>query len=175
MEGWVGVLQVEFTARPYTTTWNTGLGLHSLRARAFNAAGNSVLSEDVVFTLDGTPPTVFMSGPNNGSTVSGITSLTSNAQDNTWVSTVDYYRDSGSQFAKAVYGGQQLFWDSSTIEDGTHTIYAVATDAAGNTGTSPTITINVDNIPPELSVNIDAPINNSTVNMRAQLEFKPRW
>ena len=37
-------------------------------------------------------------------------------------------------------------WDSKTVPDGTHNIYAVITDTAGNAFTTPTVIFTVKNV-----------------------------
>ena len=41
-----------------------------------------------------------------------------------------------------------LAWDSTSVPDGSHTITALARDAAGNTATSAAVTVTVSNAPP---------------------------
>ena len=102
----VGVTRVEFyvngalqgadTASPYTFTWNTSLltnGAYTLSAKAYDAAGNVGQSANVSVTVsnpvpDTTPPTISLSSPFNGSTVSGTVVATASASDNVGVNTV---------------------------------------------------------------------------------------
>src|SRR5207253_2143267 len=41
-----------------------------------------------------------------------------------------------------------LAWDSTSVPDGSHTITALARDAAGNTATTAAVTVTVSNAPP---------------------------
>ena len=69
-----GKLLATDTASPYTTTWNpatVALGTHSLTAKAYDAAGHSTTSAAVsVKVTDTTAPTVVLTSPSTGSSVS---------------------------------------------------------------------------------------------------------
>ncbi len=55
-----------------------------------------------------------------------------------------------------------VIWDSTAVSDGSHTLYAIARDAAGNTTTSSSITVTVDNTAPVRSTG--APSSTLTLN-----------
>jgi len=84
---------------------------------------------------------------------------------------VDFYRDSGVLIGSATASPYSISWDTSTAAAGTHTLYAVATDNAGNSATSASITITVaaaaGPAPPAAGpapvVSITSPANNSRV------------
>src|SRR6185503_13139921 len=57
-------------------------------------------------------------------------------------------------------------WNTTTATNGSHTLNAVARDAAGNQTTSATVTVTVNNTPPDTTlptVSITAPAGGSTV------------
>ena len=59
---------------PLHLNWNTtpvSTGTHTLTARAFDAAGHSTTSAAVTVTVDRTAPTVALTAPASGATVSG--------------------------------------------------------------------------------------------------------
>lgn len=103
----VGVTKVEFsvdgqlvatdTSAPYSTTWNAGsatLGTHTLTAKAYDQAGNTTSAAPVSVTVtDVTAPTVTITKPTNGSTVSRSTNVTiaATATDNRSVARVLFY------------------------------------------------------------------------------------
>src|SRR5438445_5455982 len=78
-------LGAEVTAAPYATSWNTAVtspGAHTLTAVARDAAGNTATSAAVSVTVaDTTPPTVSITVPANGATISGTISVSANASD----------------------------------------------------------------------------------------------
>src|SRR5262245_29084345 len=85
------------------------------------------------------------------------------------VQKVDFYRDSpGVLFGTAATSPYNISWDTSTVAAGTHTLYAVATDYAGNSATSAPVTITVAGTagPPPV-VSITSPANNSTVTRKS--------
>jgi hypothetical protein len=115
------------------------------------------------YSIDTTAPTVSVSSPANGATVTRgtTTTISINASDNTAVSTVDLYIDDvlKSAFSTSPYSYN---WNTSGVSLGSHTIYAVAKDAYGNSKTSATITVSlVDNVAPTVSVS--SPVNGATV------------
>ena len=116
---------------------------------------------------DTTAPSVSMSTPTGGSTVSGTTTLTATASDGVGVTGVWFAVDGqtvGSEDASAPY---QATWDTTTVANGSHTLQAMARDAAGNTGTSSSVTITVNNTSADKTaptVSVTSPANGSSVN-----------
>jgi poly(hydroxyalkanoate) depolymerase family esterase len=93
---------------------------------------------------DTVPPTVGITSPAGGATVSGAVAVTATASDNVGVSRVDVFVDgtlSGSD-ATAPYS---VTVDTTRLSNGSHALSARAIDAANNTGTSATVTVTVAN------------------------------
>jgi hypothetical protein len=91
-----------------------------------------------------TPPTLSITAPTTGATVSGVFQVRGTASDNTSVSKVEIRIDSG---AFALASGTQSWtysWNTATVPNGTRTITARATDSAGLT-TTQSVTANVSN------------------------------
>ncbi len=107
---------------------------------ATDLAGNHLASA-VTWTFstaaggDGTPPTVTLTSPADGDTLSGTSvSLTATANDNVAVDHVDFLVDStvvGTD-SSAPYA---VTWDSTSVSDGSHTVTARAADPSLNTAT----------------------------------------
>src|SRR5690606_19276377 len=94
---------------------------------------------------DTTAPSVTLASPSAGSTLSGTVTLAASATDNVGVSSVWFTVDGnpvGNEDTSAPY---QISWNTTTVANGTHTIRAVARDAAGNTATSAPVTVTVNN------------------------------
>jgi Concanavalin A-like lectin/glucanases superfamily/Domain of unknown function (DUF1929)/IPT/TIG domain/Bacterial Ig domain len=92
---------------------------------------------------DTTPPTVSVSSPADGATVSGTTTVLATAADNVGVADVQFTLDGaplGNQIANPPYA---LQWNTGTTALGTHVLAATATDFGGNTATSTGISVNV--------------------------------
>jgi glucose/arabinose dehydrogenase len=95
--------------------------------------------------VDTTPPTVAVSAPAAGATVSGSVTLGATATDNVGVTRVKWFLD-GTEVATSPSGPPWTRpWNSNSVANGSHRLIAKARDAAGNWGTSRAITITVSN------------------------------
>jgi hypothetical protein len=93
---------------------------------------------------DTTAPTTQITAPTNGATLSGTVTVTATATDNVGVTSIQIYID-GAQVAAGTTSPLNYSWNTANATNGTHTIYSKASDAAGNTGMSTTITVTVNN------------------------------
>ena len=145
---------VEDSSSPYGVSFNTTTianGVHTVTARARDAAGNTTVSAPVSITVanpDITAPTVSLTGPANGASVSGTVSLTATASDNVGVSGVQFLVDNVALGAEDTSSPYSATWDTTTASNGTHTLTARARDAAGNTTTTSAVTVTVANAAP---------------------------
>ncbi|WP_404370258.1 adventurous gliding motility protein AgmC [Corallococcus coralloides] len=135
-------------------------GSITLTATSTDAAGNKSTAANTTFTVDLTDPEVEITAPVDGSTVAsgtvtvtgtsvGATSVTLSFQGN------DYGPipvDGSGNWSQALPG---------PLTDGTYTVTAVSTDAAGNESTPDSSTFTVDTAAP--TVAITTPANGSTV------------
>ncbi|MDX1614015.1 MAG: S8 family serine peptidase [Candidatus Promineifilaceae bacterium] len=123
----------------------------------------STFTAGLVATGDGggttdNPPTVSITNPTDGATVSGAVSVTSDATDDNGVSQVEFFVDGSSiGIDSDDSDGYSASWDTTAYADGGHTVEAVATDSAGQTA-SDSVSVTVDNsggttYPIDLSVN----------------------
>ncbi|HEX5474931.1 MAG TPA: LamG-like jellyroll fold domain-containing protein [Vicinamibacterales bacterium] len=94
---------------------------------------------------DSTPPTVALTAPAAGATVSGSITLSATASDDRGVAGVSFQVDGANVGVQIPTAPYSLSWNSGTVPNGSHTIRALAVDAAGNTGTSPAQAITVNN------------------------------
>ncbi len=154
----VGVTRVEFyvdnvlkgssTTAPYTLAFNSATvanGTHSFVAKAFDAANNGGTSSAVNFNVsnavaDTTAPTVSASS----SGTKGTLTFSATASDNVGVTKVEFYVDNVLKGTRTATPYSFAF-DSTTIADGAHSLVAKAYDAAGNVGTSTTVSFTVAN------------------------------
>lgn len=141
------------TATPYAYSLNTSSlsnAGHSITAVATDTSGNSATSSAVTVTVnnatsDTTPPTVTMTAPANGATVSGTVSITANASDNVSVASVQFQLD-GANLGSADTASPYAFsWNTATASNGSHSLRAIAKDGAGNSTTSASVTVTVSN------------------------------
>jgi hypothetical protein len=94
---------------------------------------------------DTTAPKVSVTAPITGAVVSGATTLSATASDNVGVTVMKWFVD-GVQVAYDAAGPTwSQPWTTTSVTNGTHKIFAKARDAAGNWGTSPSVTFTVNN------------------------------
>ncbi len=173
-------LGAEDTSSPYSVSWNTttaGNGSHTLTAVARDLLGVQYTSNPVTVTVsntappppaDTTPPTVRITSPSDGQTISGTVMLTASASDNVGVVGVQFQLDRVNGGAEDTTPPYSILFDTTTTSDGVHTITAVARDAAGNRTTSDPVTVTVangspaDTTPP--TVSITSPVSGATVS-----------
>ncbi|MBI2946817.1 MAG: right-handed parallel beta-helix repeat-containing protein [Verrucomicrobia bacterium] len=152
-------LGAEDTSSPYSITWNTTTasnGSHTLTAVARDAAGNTTTSAGVTVTVDNSAPTASITAPANGATVSGASvAVSASASDNVGVVGVQFKLDGANLGAEDTTSPYSISWNTTTASNGSHTLTAVARDAAGNSTTSSAITVTVSNgdtTPPTVSI-----------------------
>ena len=135
----------------WSWSWNTSgsaNGTHTLTARATDSSGN-ISTASRTFTVsnataDTTPPSVAISSPASGSTVSGTTNVSGSASDNASLSSVAVQVDGGAWSAASGTTSWSWSWNTSSLPNGSHTVTARATDSSGNTSTTSS-TVNVSN------------------------------
>lgn len=93
---------------------------------------------------DTTAPTVNVTAPSNGATVSGTVTITASASDNVGVSRVEFFVD-GALVGTDTSSPYSYAWNSASVANGSHALMARAYDAAGNVGTDNDTSVNVSN------------------------------
>ena len=91
------------------------------------------------------PPTASLTAPAANATVSNAVALSASASDTVGVQSVQFRVDNVNIGAADTSSPYSISWDSRSVTNGSHTITAVARDAAGNTATSASRTVNVSN------------------------------
>jgi hypothetical protein len=156
---------------PYSASLNTGTltnGKHSLTAVAIDTAGNKATSSAVSVTVnnaDTTPPSVSITSPASGATVSGAITVTANASDSVALASVQFQVDASNFGALETSAPYSASLNTGTLTNGKHSLTAVAIDTAGNKATSSAVSItvnNADTTPP--SVSITSPASGATVS-----------
>jgi Bacterial Ig domain len=100
---------------------------------------------------DTTPPTVSLTAPKNGATVSGTAVwISATASDSKGVASVQFEVDGTNIGAADTRSPYMVIWNSKTVADGVHTIFAVAKDKSGNVA-SVSISVTVENNAPVIS------------------------
>lgn len=118
---------------------------------------------------DTTPPTVSISAPTDGATVSGTTTVSANASDNVAVQSVQFLVDGGpvATDTSAPYSTQL---DTTALANGTHTLTARATDTSGLQTTSAPVSVTVSNDTTAPSVSVIAPSDGASLSGTTTLE-----
>jgi uncharacterized membrane protein len=94
---------------------------------------------------DTTQPTVVLSAPSNGATVSGSTvAVSATASDNAGVAGVQFQLDGVNIGGEDTSSPYSTTWNTTSAGNGAHTLTAVARDAANNTKTA-SVTVSVSN------------------------------
>jgi GH18 family chitinase len=156
---------------PYSYSWNTtssANGSYTLSAVARDAAGNTATTSITVTISnvpDTTAPTVSITSPSNGATVSDVISVTATASDNKGVAGVQFQLNGSNLGSEDVISPYSYSWNTKLYANGLYTLSAVARDAAGNKKTA-SFPVTVANFPDTTApfVLITGPANGSTVS-----------
>ena len=142
---------------PYSIPWDTTTaseGSHTLTAVARDAVGLQFTSAPVRVTVsngpppDTSPPSVTIASPSSGATVSRTIDVVATASDDVGVAGVQFRLDDADLGAEDTEAPYSVPWDTTTTSDGSHTLTAVARDAAGNVTISEPVTVTVSNTSP---------------------------
>ncbi|HVM17141.1 MAG TPA: Ig-like domain-containing protein [Gaiellaceae bacterium] len=178
------------TARPNLEVMHTGtFGVLKLTLRSGSYHWQFLPQEGKTFTDSGstacnplpggggggdtTPPTVALTAPADGATVSGTVTLSADASDNVGVSRVEFLVN-GAVVGTATSAPYSVSWDSRTVANGQATIRARATDTAGNTALSDPRSVSVQNAgdpPPAPETTIDSGPSSPTTSTSATFAF----
>jgi hypothetical protein len=144
------------TAHTVALSGLTSSTLYHYRVRSKDGSANLALSGDFTFTtagVDTAPPSVSMTAPTAGTTVTGTITVSADASDNVGVVGVQFRVDAVNIGAEDLAAPFSVAWDTRTVSNGNHTINARARDAAGNAAISPGVIVTVfnDKTPPVLS------------------------
>ena len=115
---------------------------------------------------DTTPPTVSISAPAGGATISGTTAVSATASDNVAVAGVQFKLDGASLGAEDTVSPYSINWNTTGVANGAHSLTATARDAAGNVTTSIAVSVTVSNTPDTTppTVSMTAPSDGGTVS-----------
>jgi hypothetical protein len=148
----------------YTLPWDTGTvpnGTHWLAARIADATGHFGSAPVVFVTVTNqstVPPTVQLTSPGSGSTVSAVITISANAAAQTAVPTVQFYVDGVALGAPVTAPPFMTSWDTEPLPGGPHTLTASATDQGGLSSTSAPVVVTVDNSHPANLIGIDVAV-----------------
>jgi len=157
-----GVNVATSPANSYSDTGLTAGTNYSYEVSAVNGAGlesgKSNTVSETALAPDTTPPTISITSPATGSTVSGTITVSASASDpsspsgqvTSGLTEVDFQLDgvilgsvAGVEDTPSPYS---ISWNTNLTANGSHTLTAVARDAAGNQTTAAGVTVTVNNI-----------------------------
>jgi len=136
-----------FTTEYYTSTgndWQTRIG--SFQLSDCNGGGGGGPTD--------TAPSVSITNPANGATVSSTVIVTANVSDDNGVTQVEFFVD-GASIGVDTSAPFESSWDTTTYSEGTHSISAIATDTIGQTGNS-SVGVTVQNTAPSNAMHVSA-------------------
>lgn len=93
---------------------------------------------------DTTPPTVSLTAPTAGSTLTGTVTVSANATDNVGVASVDFYAGT-TLIGTDTTSPYSIGFNTTTVSNGSYSLTAKAKDGAGNVGTSAGVSVTVSN------------------------------
>src|SRR5438309_5431412 len=166
-------LGAEDTSAPYSVSWNTTTasnGSHTLTAVARDSLGMLWTSDPVTVTVfnDTTPPAVSITSPASGTIVAGTIRVPASASDNVRVVGVQFLLDGLNAGAEVTAAPYSASWNTTTASNGSHSLTAVARDAAGNRATSVAAAVTVSHdAPPDTTppmVSITSPTSGASVS-----------
>ena len=150
------VLMYSDFEEPYEYDWNTEFEFedanHIIGSIVTDLAGNQFEIPSIsVFVNnipnDNVPPTISISNPVGGQTVSGTINFTVNVDDNVGIAQVEFFID-GYSLGVVTEGPYSYLWDTTSnigAHGDEHALSAIVIDTAGNTSFSQPILVTVAN------------------------------
>jgi hypothetical protein len=165
---WITAQGTESWSIPWDST-TVENGIHSIWARSYDGLDYSLeleISVNVSNNQGNVPPTVEISQPHDGATISGTVQLAGEADDpDGTVLFVEIRIDDGSWNVTTGTTSWTHNWDSTLAQDGIHTLYARSYDGQDY---SPEVWVNVSvqNIPPNAppTISITSPTDGSELS-----------
>ena len=94
---------------------------------------------------DSQSPSISITSPSNGASVSGSTAINANASDNVGVIGVQFKLNGSNLGSEDTTAPYSISWNTTNVLNGSHAITAVARDASGNQTTSGSVNVTVSN------------------------------
>ena len=111
--------------------------------------------------VDTTVPSIAITAPANGITVSSTVSVSGTASDNVGVVGVQFKLDGQNLGAEDTSAPYSASWNTTLVSNGAHILTATARDAAGNTATSASVSVTVNNVTQPFNFSLTNSGNNS--------------
>jgi fibronectin type 3 domain-containing protein len=170
-----------FSGRDYLGFVNSSGSPRQARIDAYrNAIQKALAAESPTPTPTPTPsdttvPSVSLTAPISGATVSGASvAVSASASDNVGVTGVQFKLDGNNLGAEDTGSPYGVTWNTTGVTNGTHSLTAVARDAAGNSKISSAVSVTVNNIAPDTTppdTTLTAKPASSTTSTSASFSF----
>ena len=137
------------------------LGGHLVRSDHTRIDGtDAALVSFATVAADVTAPTVTLTAPADGSTLSGTVDVTATAVDDVAVASVQFLLDGADLGARDTATPFAISWETTAVASGPHTLSVVAFDSSGNTATSQAVSVTVSNLDPAAQTGKWGPLMN---------------
>jgi hypothetical protein len=141
----VGCAETAASASKKDGSWTVVVGDKTITIAAGGKITVIPRETGTVTTTETTPPTVSITSPAPGATVSGTITVTASASDNVGVVGVQFKVDGANLGTEIIAAPYSVIADTATVPNGSYILTAVARDAAGNLTTSVPVTVAVSN------------------------------
>ena len=156
-----------YSANPETITIDPPATSGTWAVGCYSYRGTGTYTITVTITdsgVDTIAPTVDITSPANGATVSGTVSIAASATDNVGVTKVACNLDGGT-WVDDTTSPYTWTWDTTSVADGsTHTINCRAYDLAGNYADD-SVTVTVDNSGPDNEITSGVPVTGTLTSV----------
>ena len=136
------------TSEPYSVMWNTtssAEGAHVLTALAVDPGGTEGTSAATNVAVDNIGPSVTVTSPAEGATVSGTVTVEATASDSSGIVSVQFRLDGADLGSPDTTFPYSVSWPTTQTSNGVRALTAVAIDAAGHPATSAVTSVTVSN------------------------------
>jgi hypothetical protein len=133
-------------AGPYVYTPDGAFGADAFPYQVIDANSQTTMGiVKISVTGDSAAPTVSITSPLGGS-VSGNVLVKAAASDNVGVTSVTFFDGATPIGGDVTASPYEVTWPTATVANGSHTLTAIARDAAGHATTSAAVVVDVNNV-----------------------------
>lgn len=125
-------------------------GMRYISSDIISPIFSPVVTDPIVITppsvVDIISPIISVISPLSTSTISGSLEIVASSSDNIGVHKIKFFVDDTQLGGDILIAPYLMTWNTASSTNGLHTMYAVASDLAGNVATSSLLTVTVENI-----------------------------
>ncbi|MBL8149361.1 MAG: hypothetical protein JNN15_05490, partial [Blastocatellia bacterium] len=139
-----GTTNLDFVFNNNAGTWDNNNNANYKSTLSELWVKNGVIYSSNPTVADTTAPTVSLSAPATGATLSNTVNISANASDNVAVARVEFFAN-GSLIGSSSASPYSIAWNSRSVTNGSFSLTAKAFDEAGNSKTSTSVNVTVSN------------------------------